>query len=94
MSQQIDALLKLLRNRAHYEFEARSKAADLIEKLQEELSAEKALVHYYKTLAQIASSPPTPLDTISRMQREMGERCPRTRGDDCVYPQCTCDRAP
>lgn len=37
---------------------------------------------------------PTPTETVSRMQREMGERCPRLRGDDCVYPECTCDRAP
>jgi hypothetical protein len=36
----------------------------------------------------------TPVETISRMQREMGERCPSKRGEDCVYPECTCDRAP
>lgn len=35
---------------------------------------------------------PTPPETVSRMQREMGERCPRQRGDDCVYPECDCDR--
>jgi hypothetical protein len=35
---------------------------------------------------------PTPSETISRMQREMGERCPRLRGDYCVYPECDCDR--
>jgi hypothetical protein len=33
-------------------------------------------------------------ETISRLQREMGERCPRQRGDDCVYPECDCDRVP
>ncbi len=33
-------------------------AADAIERLRTELAAEKALVHYYRTLAQIASTPP------------------------------------
>jgi hypothetical protein len=64
-------------------------AADAIEKLRTELAAERALVHYYRTLAQIASTPPH-AGTCQRCGASLNVHSEREDGPEGLicYPQC------